>query len=472
MNKNFFCLVFVNFLTGNIHSSACEIAFTDHLVEPMAAFVNNFRSNNLKGENQFIIVRGNHGYLLFIGKVIEQIDDTQILADIIDSSSGTIFRKVKVDIQEAPYSYTVTGVRSVDSPEKWTIEDYRDSIIEQENIQFKHLFTAASSTKKKVNARELTLPERTREEELLKQQGYSAFWIRGLKEVNEWRAMRDQFIKLGVNPRTTHIDYFADKIPEHIEHIRKGISAESRTAHEQQKSLEHLEKEARRAVQETRVTYEWWIKFNLALSKVLSPNYHEILSQRLEDILQSSPYINLNINLFPLEIMLPTTTEKFGIIALNNANPYGIHPVGLTNNKKVLHTKVGDPFAFFQHDIRHMNLTLRRENIHSAETQKQLYDFLREVTNISVEQRKNIELIYFVLIHEGVNPDFIITSPQFISSYSMDPLKINQITAIFKDEFSKFIDLPLNLNKLRQKVEESVKDFIDVLNLFYQTKEE
>ena len=59
--------------------------------------------------------------------------------------------------------------------------------------------------------------------------------------MNEWIAVVDQLRKLKPNPRITHIDYFADKVDSHIEHVRKGLSVSDARA---VRALNRLKKHA------------------------------------------------------------------------------------------------------------------------------------------------------------------------------------------------------------------------------------
>ena len=89
---------------------------------------------------------------------------------------------------------------------------------------------------------EINIPEKTQEEKELEAQGFSAAYRRGIDEVNEWIAVREQIIKSKADPYLTHIDYFAKKMREHINYIEEGITTSS-----QLRKLNRLKKYARKA---------------------------------------------------------------------------------------------------------------------------------------------------------------------------------------------------------------------------------
>ena len=313
-------------------------------------------------------------------------------------------------------------------------------------------------TKTRLDSSELLLPEKAREEETLKSQGYNSFWTRGLDEVNEWLALKEQFIKLGVDPQVTHIDYFVDKIPMHIEYIKKGIISQSQK-NERLKALELLEKEVEKAVQEKKVTYKWWIHFNYSLSKVLSPSYNEILDPKTLMNEESSVIINSLINLFPEKILIPTTKGGLGIIAFNRVHPLNIHPVGLVKIEKNTHNRMISPQGFFLHDIGHANRNSNSTHSHIA--YEKFHKFLIEkIQDLPLEKRKNIELMYFVLTHE-LNSRFI-TDPASIN-------KLEPIIDIYYRDFEDFINLPSAYRQAVTQIKQAANDFTEI---FFQIKEQ
>ena len=325
-------------------------------------------------------------------------------------------------------------------------------------------FTEEQSTLKAVRTRtnpgELTLPEKSRREESLQKKGYSPFWTRGLNEVNKWLALKEQFIRLKANPHITHIDYFADQIPTHIEFIKTAMTSLPHRS-ERQKALEHLEKKAKEAINNRKVTYEWWIKFNHNLSKILSDSYSQIFPDKAP-IDEASMLIDSLISLFPGKVLMPTTQGGLGIITLNRIHPLNIHPLGLIKTDQLTHNRTVSPEGFFLHDIGHAN----RSDHFSSPTHKKFHDLLMEkIEGLPTEKRQNVELIYFVLIHE-LNIDFIAQSLHTLPSYIT---QLDSIINIYYRDFNSFIHLPSSYRQVRGEVEKAAHDFKEV---FSQIREE
>ena len=276
---NFFYLLFTLYILMGISyscalESLCARGFIGIQPRSEITFLQNFKQGNITGDNRFIIIRspnnGNHN--LQLGEIIKKTGDRQMLVETINITSHTLRRTtINMDFNSYVEGETaeITGAKEngIVSPiEHQTPVTYR---ILQGSPRLENVFRAFQSTRARIHPGEWFLPERTREEVSLQKKGYSSFWIRGLDKAYEWLAVRELFIKLRINPRVTHINYFADKIPEHIQYIREGITHLPYKL-ERQRALEHLEKEAEKAIDKGKVTYKWWIEFNYALSKVLS----------------------------------------------------------------------------------------------------------------------------------------------------------------------------------------------------------
>lgn len=153
-----------------------------------------------------------------------------------------------------------------------------DHSYKQAHPDWRIVFEAIQSTRESVTSDDLILSSLTNEEVLLTERGYESSYIRGIDDVNEWAAVQRKLQELKANPYTTHITYFADQIQNHIVHVKKGI--EFLTGDVKRTALIELEKlktEARKAVNEERVTYKWWLEFNYQLSYAIS---EELLPRR------------------------------------------------------------------------------------------------------------------------------------------------------------------------------------------------
>ena len=144
------------------------------------------------------------------------------------------------------------------------------------SFELEAIFLATRSTRKRIDFSELNLSSSTSMEIALAKEGYKASYIRGIDQVNEWVVVRKKLQELRANPRTTHIEYFVDQIPVHIAHIRQGLKNNyspnigfSGSKLEQLKRLEVLEKEAEQAIIDERVTYKWWLEFNIKLARLM-----------------------------------------------------------------------------------------------------------------------------------------------------------------------------------------------------------
>lgn len=302
----------------------------------------------------------------------------------------------------------------------------------------------------RISSRELILPKKPQKEESLSQKGYSPFWTRGLNEVNEWLAVKEQLTQLKANPRITHIDYFAGKIPEHLEYIKRSLTSLPK-ASKRQLALEGLERKAQEAITKKQVTYEWWIKFNYILSKILSPSYRELLDGKISED-EASMLMDSLINLFPRRILMPTIRGGLGIMTFNRTHPLNIHPMGLIRTDRTTHNRPVSPEGFFLHDMGHAN---RTDHFNSPVHKKFHSLFIERIEGLPIEKRQNVELIYFVLIHE-LYVDFI-AHPSHITQ--LDPT-IN----IYYRDFSDFINLPDSYRQVRQQVRQAIHDFKEIFS--------
>ena len=297
------------------------------------------------------------------------------------------------------------------------------------NPEFKAIFSAARSTRKKIDSNDLNLPPPTNRETQLAEQGYKASYTAGIDKMNEWGAVRRRLQELNVNPRTTHIEYFADQIPDHIAHIRKGLeesyfprSTSDGSKLDQLQKLNNLEEEAKKAVSAGKVTYKWWLKFNGKLAdlmsrkedimdeiKILNPKLRkdeiddlvEQENKRITQDIQST--IENSVSQFPLKIIMPTTTEDIGIMTFNKAGIEGIYPTGLTNKQMVeVDGSKYNPVRFFQHDLEHSTLS---GNMHfsrySAGHRLFHRRVLRNMEKLPPDKRKKSEAVYFTMTHES-----------------------------------------------------------------------
>ena len=91
--------------------------------------------------------------------------------------------------------------------------------------EVKSIFLAAKSTRKKISSSELNFSpsKNTETESDLAARGFKKGSYGAVDEVNEWSEVRKQLQALQANPYTTHIEPFADHIPDQIAYIKEGL---------------------------------------------------------------------------------------------------------------------------------------------------------------------------------------------------------------------------------------------------------
>ena len=269
-------------------------------------------------------------------------------------------------------------------------------------VKFEVLFEATQSEREIITLEDLNLPTPTNKEAELTKQGYGLDYTKGLDDLNEWAAVRRQLQELKANPYTTHVEYFANQIQDHIKHIEIAISSSANTM--RLIYLKKLAEEARQAITDKKVTYKWWLEFNNELSYIVSnsfmmdPFYPSIKS-----------YIESMIDKFPLKMMMPTTKGELGYMILSRASNEGIYPLGLIN--KTIEGR--QPIDFIKHDMEHARTQMmeglknRRVGVEatgdilSSIGQHLLHKrILESLESLPFEKRKQAEWDYYRMIHE------------------------------------------------------------------------
>ena len=264
--------------------------------------------------------------------------------------------------------------------------------------ELESVFEAAQSTRKRVDSSEFNVPSFSSRRKELAGQGYESNYTEGIDYINEWIVARRLFRKLRVNPRITHIKYFADQISRHIAHIRKGLKEyyfpkeESHGSKlEQLQKLDSLEEEAKKAISEERVTYEWWLEFNFGLSYIMSGRTFRRDSISWVDVL------------FPLKIEIPVIQESegLGIMTFNRAGLEGLYPVGLMNRQNSEVHGGLDAALFFGHDLQHPKFGGNKLYLEYSFGHRLFHKrLLNNIENLPAEKRRKAEIIYFLMTHE------------------------------------------------------------------------
>lgn len=327
------------------------------------------------------------------------------------------------------------------------------------NPEFAFIFEAVSSTRKKISSDDLNLPPPANTEARLTKQGYTARYTAGLDQIHEWAAVRRRLQELGANPRTTHIEYFAKRIPDHIAHIRQGLEENDSTAggsrHTQLKRLKDLEKEAKKAISDEKVTYKWWLEFNFRLSEVMAGLSSTGWSFQKQELINSS------ISHFPLKIIAPTITEKtIGIITFNRASLEGIYPAELRNTRFIIADGIFfNSNDFFIHDIS-PHSTLQANRFYSgypASHQLLHKRLLENIEGLPLEERKKAEAVYFIMTHENFSGR--------LSDIDRTPKEMRHyIISVISHSAAELFKFPNDPVEEQKKIEDLADTFMEVYN--------
>ena len=265
--------------------------------------------------------------------------------------------------------------------------------------ELESVFEATRFTRERIDSSELNMPSFPSRREELSRQGYRANYIEGIDYISEWIVVRRRLRELRANPRTTHIEYFADQIPHHIAHIRKGLEnhySPKDESHgsksEQLQKLKNLEEEVKQAVTDEKVTYKWWIEFNFELAYIMSGRT------------LSRDFINwVDSHLFPLKVAMPVIQESggLGIITFNRAGLEGLYPVGLINRQSSEVHGGLDAALFFGHDLQHPMFGGNKLYLEYSFGHRLFHKrLLNNIENLPAEKRRKAEIIYFLMTHE------------------------------------------------------------------------
>ena len=289
------------------------------------------------------------------------------------------------------------------------------------------------------SAVKLKIPKKTQEAKELKAQGLNSAYHRGIDEINEWIAVREQLVRLKADPYETHVDYFADKMREHIEYIEQGIKSPS-----QKRELTHLKKYAKELLEKKKVTYYRWLNFHISLSKILQKNGGFFRNFR-----ETREIIDFEIEGFPHVIAMPTKTGEMGIMAMNKGKAHGVHPLGLKNSGK-------DSHYFFEHDISHFSGEGRINRDELEELNLFYSKLMQQTKSLPLEKRKNVELAFFVLTHESEYGIEILNFKDVLSNIDEE---IAEVVVTGNTEMNGLIDLTHDsYNKIRNLKD----DFLEV----------
>ena len=264
--------------------------------------------------------------------------------------------------------------------------------------------------------------------------GYPRQYIDGLDKVDNYLQLAKKLRRPGVDPRETHIPFFAAQISKHINFIESGMTPKRKTL--LQEKLRLFRKRAYQRRRSKRVTYAWFVEWNVQLATLATPEEKQILKitsgttfPELPPLNNESPYqlskrgksgseveeifrqqaehshrkkLSRAISLFPQVIMMPTT-DPMGLMAFNRTFPLGISFLGMLNKRVGL----WNPQEFVTHDIEHLLGRIesmgRRADYKVIEPLHNAIMGRVENKKMSKEQREAFEYLYFLANHEWSN---------------------------------------------------------------------
>ena len=235
---------------------------------------------------------------------------------------------------------------------------------------------------------DLDLPNRINVEQKLADQGWTVDYYRGMNELNEWVTVRKKLQELKANPSTTHVEYFAQKVEEHISFFDRKIGWFA--SRKQKKALADLKAEATKIILEKKVTYNWWMNFHVHLSNVLTRGEMVLVEDMKLNALEEM------IHYFPKHILIPTPLGSLGFMTFNRAFHEGVYPAGIISRKQAVAGVKRNSNSFFFHDINHAIAYIRATK--GYDRHKKILDHIED---LPVEKRKRTELIYFIITHEN-----------------------------------------------------------------------
>ena len=414
-------------------------------IDPLRVmFFQNFHKGNINDETRYFTIKesvynksGDQIIKYSIGKIIKKLNDHKALAELIADRE---LKEIELDMRDLVSSGQINSVQ-------------------QGSPELELVFRALKSDTEIIESLPVLPPSKEKESQRLEAQGYGPAFSRGAEETEETILLKEIFIEEKANPYKTHIKYYARKVRLHIEHIRKGIQPGDRKAME---ALESLEKQAEEAIQEKRVTYKWWVEFNHKLVQLISAKVPldsslKFYSSRVEALISS----------FPAQILAPTIIGEAGIMAINNAGAHGIHVKGLINQEKMADGKLMTPEQFSAHDTSHAHvLVYNLMNTYAGLSLPRFYFRLKKDEGLTTKKRKNIEIIYLIMAHEGLGQMFIYKPPERIKELAISSFKTAEK---FKFNFRGLKKFSPDPEQKSRQIEIMAEDFEEAFISFTQT---
>ncbi len=245
-------------------------------------------------------------------------------------------------------------------------------------------------------------------EQQMRDEGYEDRYIVGLDHARDNLQLAEKLRSNSVDPKTTHIQEFADLIEKYTDFIEEGIHLQKYGDEDfRLQQLELLKSEAQARKNSKTVTLRWWFFFNLRLSIVASPWREHMKGyfnseEPLEEVMihegiesfwaQKEPNFFLMMDRFPERIMIPTI-QDLGKISINSTYGTGVHLIGLSDRFQTADGVWMSPFLFFKHDLVHALI----RNVDQLLRTKRV---MQKIANLQGQLRQNVENLFFELTHE------------------------------------------------------------------------
>ena len=324
----------------------------------------------------------------------------------------------------------------------------------------------------------------SREEPLLREQGFQASYYAGVDQAREFNRVWKYLKEVNADLRLTHIPYFSNQVEKTISEFEKGFRKQNRQntsfLESRLKILEYIKKEARLKIKNQAVTYNWWANFNFKLV-FLTSHLTQIITEVkdgdlekthrkhfadyvkiYEDVEEAIAFFakiehgTIKDNLerfmklkmkFPEEIMF-FSTDDFGIMAFNRMRSKAYF-IGVSGKNQFVDGRQFSPYYFFSHDVNHAAAARKYTKYNSKK--KEIAKKLNNISNKS--DREKAELAFFLFHHEGIKASYI--QNLFKELYETHPKAkgLDNPIETLKDRFTK--------EKKIEMLGHAVRDFLN-----------
>lgn len=209
-------------------------------------------------------------------------------------------------------------------------------------------------------------------------------------------------------------------------------------------NLAFLEESAAKAIQNKTVTYDWWLRFNRYIVKLMhSAEYTSLSDEELQHPVEN----------FPQEIIIPSLHGEIGIMTINRAIPKGVYIYSMGTNEEFQTLE-----AFTEHDEGHI-IQIRGANLRADPAYNLFHNkWVEAVEDLPINKQKNIEIIYHLLIFEEPQ-QFVHKSPKELKRFLVEMI-VGDIA--FLDGIKRLKTFSESLPEQARQIEKMADDFIEL----------